>query len=400
MGAQVGAALRARVMAAPSLPAGSAVHAVESLQAAAPAPSAQGRIVVVIPAHNEAAVLPFTLPPLLAQLQRGDELWVIDDGSVDGTARVARAAGARVARRARSAGSKGQALRWWAANAGAHVDATWGVLVLDADSRPAVECVAQLRAALQARIVAGQALVQPVDYAGGVLRELGACSELMEQLLDDARRTARGWPVRLRGTGMLLRGDIFAAAVQRLCTRIEDVELTLFVAAAGHGITALHAAQVLDPKPASSRDAARQRARWLRGQVSVLRMHWRVVLAVAARGPGGWSLLGSVLAKPRSVLVAGKLLAALLLAAMAVHAYSLATAVLAVLLSMWILPDAIYLARGLRLPQTRGLALRLVFAPLYALWWLPIAVLAARREGRWRSPRRAAIDTTTAPQRW
>lgn len=98
-------------MAAPSLPAGSAVHAVESLQAAAPALPAPGRIVVVIPAHNEAAVLPFTLPPLLAQLQRGDELWVIDDGSVDGTARVARAAGARVARRARSAGSKGQALQ-------------------------------------------------------------------------------------------------------------------------------------------------------------------------------------------------------------------------------------------------------------------------------------------------
>ena len=383
------------MMAAPSSPAGSALQAVESLQAAAPA-----RIMVVIAAHNEAALLPFTLPPVLAQLQPGDELWVIDDGSADGTARVARAAGAQVARRARPAGSKGQALRWWAAGAGAHVDGTWGVLVLDADSRPGADCVAQLRAALQAGIVAGQALVQPVDYAGGVLRELGACSELMEQLLDDTRRAARGWPVRLRGTGMLLRGDVFAAAVRRFCTRIEDVELTLFVAAAGHGIAALHAAQVLDPKPASSRDAARQRARWLRGQVRVLRMHWRVVLAVAARGPGGLSLLGSVLAKPRSVLVACKLLAALLLAGLAAHAHALPIVVPAVLLFMWILPDAIYLARGLRLPQTRGLALRLVFAPLYALWWLPIAVLAARREGRWRSPRRAAPDTTTAPLRW
>ena len=383
------------MMAAPGSPAGSALQCVESLQAAALA-----RIVVVIAAHNEAALLPFTLPPVLAQLQPGDELWVIDDGSADGTARVARAAGAQVARRARPAGSKGQALRWWAAGAGAHVDGTWGVLVLDADSRPGADCVAQLRAALQAGIVAGQALVQPVDYAGGVLRELGACSELMEQLLDDTRRAARGWPVRLRGTGMLLRGDVFAAAVRRLCTRIEDVELTLFVAAAGHGIAALHAAQVLDPKPASSRDAARQRARWLRGQVRVLRMHWRVVLAVAARGPGGLSLLGSVLAKPRSVLVACKLLAALLLAGLAAHAHALPIVVPAVLLFMWIFPDAIYLARGLRLPQTRGLALRLVFAPLYALWWLPIAVLAARREGRWRSPRRAAPDTTTAPLRW
>jgi cellulose synthase/poly-beta-1,6-N-acetylglucosamine synthase-like glycosyltransferase len=387
-------------MTAGSLQAGSPGHAVESLPAAAPALPAPVRIVVVIPAHNEAAVLAFTLPLVLAQLQRGDELWVIDDGSTDGTARVARAVGAQVARRARSAGSKGQALRWWAARAGAPVERTCGVLVLDADSRPGADCVAQLRAALQAGIVAGQALVQPVDYAGGVLRELGACSELMEQLLDDTRRAARGWPVRLRGTGMLLRGDVFAAAAQRLCTRIEDVELTLFVAAAGHGITPLHAAQMLDPKPASSSDAARQRARWLRGQARVLRVHWRVVLAVAARGPGGWSLLGSVLAKPRSVLVACKLLAALLLAGMAANAHTLASAVPAGLLLMWIVPDAIYLARGLRLPQMRGLALRLVFAPLYALWWLPIAVLAARRVGRWRSPRRAAPDTTIAPLRW
>ena len=105
-------------------------------------------------------------------------------------------------------------------------------------------------------------------------------------------------------------------------------------------------------------------------------------------------------AKPRSVLVAGKLLAALLLAGMAANAHTLASAVPAGLLLMWIVPDAIYLARGLRLPQMRGLALRLVFAPLYALWWLPIAVLAARREGRWRSPRRAAPDTTIAPLRW
>jgi len=257
-----------------------------------------------------------------------------------------------------------------------------------------------LRAALQAGVVAGQALVQPIDYAGGVLRELGACSELMEQLLDDVRRAARGWPVRLRGTGMLLRGDLFTAAAQRLCTRIEDVELTLFVAAAGHCISALHAAQVQDPKPASSGDAARQRARWLRGQWSVLRTHWRVVLAVAARGPAGWSLLASVLAKPRSVLVAGKLLAALLLAGVAMRTAALLPAALAALFCSWLLPDVIYLARGLCLAQTRGLALRLVFAPLYALWWLPIAVLAARREGRWRSPRRAATDTTTAPLRW
>ena len=56
------------------------------------------RFSVVVPAHNEADVLGRTLGSLRAQDFRGGvEVVVVDNGSVDGTADLARAAGARVA---------------------------------------------------------------------------------------------------------------------------------------------------------------------------------------------------------------------------------------------------------------------------------------------------------------
>lgn len=59
--------------------------------------SEDGPVVVVIPAYNEAATLPGLLPRVCAALP-GAEILVVDDGSRDATAAVARAAGARVAR--------------------------------------------------------------------------------------------------------------------------------------------------------------------------------------------------------------------------------------------------------------------------------------------------------------
>src|SRR5919205_1516514 len=56
---------------------------------------------VVVPARDEAAVLPETLPTLLGQDYPGElAVWLVDDGSTDGTASLAQAIAQREASRA------------------------------------------------------------------------------------------------------------------------------------------------------------------------------------------------------------------------------------------------------------------------------------------------------------
>src|SRR5690606_9610927 len=55
------------------------------------------RVLIIVPAYHEEASLPGLLPRIHEVMPEADIL-VIDDGSSDGTFRVARAAGARVAR--------------------------------------------------------------------------------------------------------------------------------------------------------------------------------------------------------------------------------------------------------------------------------------------------------------
>jgi hypothetical protein len=74
-------------------------------------------ISVVIPAKNAARTLPLVLQRLQMELERADELIVVDDGSSDDTAAIATAVGARVLSTGSARGSVGAArnLGWDAA---------------------------------------------------------------------------------------------------------------------------------------------------------------------------------------------------------------------------------------------------------------------------------------------
>lgn len=72
------------------------LHPIAEDEPLAPDPAPWPSVAVLVPARNEAAVLPATLPSLLAQDYPGAwHLVVIDDRSTDATAAVARACGAR-----------------------------------------------------------------------------------------------------------------------------------------------------------------------------------------------------------------------------------------------------------------------------------------------------------------
>lgn len=173
--------------------------------AAHPAGGAAGPdLAVVIPAYNEARYLPDCLAALrgaLAGAGVAAETIVADDGSTDGTADAARAAGVRVVR----AGARNIAA---ARNAGAAAAGAPFLLFLDADCRVnaplLAEAVAVLRTgtvagggaafrydvpALPARLAAGfwNAVTRVVDWAAGSFL---FCRR-------DAFRAIRGFDARL-----------------------------------------------------------------------------------------------------------------------------------------------------------------------------------------------------------
>lgn len=98
-------------------------------------------ISVVIPALDDAEMLTRCLSDLAAQLRPADEIIVVDNGSSDGTADVARAAGARVIDQPHRG-------IWPAASTG--YDAATGDIIarLDADSRPPADWLLHIEAEL------------------------------------------------------------------------------------------------------------------------------------------------------------------------------------------------------------------------------------------------------------
>jgi cellulose synthase/poly-beta-1,6-N-acetylglucosamine synthase-like glycosyltransferase len=239
-----------------------------------------------------------------------------------------------------------------------------------------------------------QAEVRPLLAAATPIARLAAFSEIVEQKVFDAWRARRGWPVRLRGTGMAVQRAVLETACDRLSTRTEDLELTVLLGSWGASIRPARCGFVLDPKPPDLPGAARQRARWLQGQAEVIRRHPGAILRLALRGPAGLSLLASLFLRPKALVLPLKALAAALAWALAAAAGSTPGWALAVLATLWIGYDLAGLAWGLRLVPDAGDTLRALAAcPAYLALWLRSLVLSAVSRDPWLSSR------SSAPQR-
>jgi 4,4'-diaponeurosporenoate glycosyltransferase len=207
---------------------GSGVRATQA-GAAGAAPS----ISVVVPARDEA----LRLPRLLAALDRSTdafELVVVDDGSVDATAAIARQAGATVVAATPDAGWTGKA---WACQQGATAAGGDVVVFLDADTEPGPRFVGDL--ARRAAGTGGVVSVQPWHRVERPFEHASAFANLVAVLgAGTGPPTRRRWWRRPMAFGPALAVDraAYLAAGGHGAVRgeiAEDVALAAHLAAQG-----------------------------------------------------------------------------------------------------------------------------------------------------------------------
>jgi cellulose synthase/poly-beta-1,6-N-acetylglucosamine synthase-like glycosyltransferase len=333
---------------------------------------------ILIPAHNEAGTIGATIAALVVQLQEwpGAQIWVLADRCTDGTATEAASAGARVAIRTAGPYGKGAVLAWWLESHASHWSEHDFVIVLDADSRLAKGSLEALRAAMQSDAVAAQAFVAPA--ASSKAGRLAGWSEVLMQRIDDEARLRCGWNVPLRGTGMVFRVNALAELAPRLHTLAEDLELDVLLATRQSKVLFVPQAVVFDPKPQQTAGASRQRARWLQGQVQVLRDYWpQVLLALRKGGIGTWFLLWLLFLRPKMALMGLRVLL-LILGLLLGQGGVWLTGLALIGLSL----DVLYYLGSLALVDDRARYIRdLMSTPRYVAMWVYSLGLATVRRG-------------------
>ncbi len=166
---------------------------------------------VVIPARNEASRLPLLLADLAAApASLLHEVWVVDGGSSDGSARLAALAGARVLA---SAAGRGEKLR----RGVAVCEGAW-LLLLHADARLPSGWASEIQRAIHAGEQAAWAFPLAIEAAGPALQLVGALSTL--------RSRWRGLPYGDQGL-LLSRALYGRSGGLRPLPLMEDLEFML-----------------------------------------------------------------------------------------------------------------------------------------------------------------------------
>ena len=242
------------------------------------------RLAVLIPAHNESALIARCVQSLRAQTYPSDlyEIVVVADNCTDDTAAVAARAGAHrvMTRDEPGARGKGQALRWAMDRLLSAAAAPAAVVIIDGDSIAAPD----LLTALARTFEAGAPAVQGESrlYGDGTMSaELRVSAFILMNRVRPRGRAVFGLAHYLVGTGMLLSRDLLLARPWDAFTSAEDLEYSLKLRRSGVNIAFAGDAVACSPTAPNPHAAAQQQLRWEGGQARLART-WLPALIVGA----------------------------------------------------------------------------------------------------------------------
>ncbi len=371
---------------------GAVVHAAREGRAATGQPDdAQAPLPpldVLVPAWNEATVLPATLAALCASDHPDFRVLVIDDGSTDATAEIAAATGDPRVRVLRQPTNQGKAA---ALNAGLAQTRGPHIVSVDADTLVAPDALRRLaRRLAQADAVAGNV---KVGNRRGLLGATQAVEYVAALHLDRRAQHTLGCITTIPGALGAARRDVLrATGGWSGRTRTEDTDLTLTLVRAGRRVVFAPDAVALTEAPATPGDLVRQRARWLHGYLQCL---WHHRGGFFAPSTLGWFGLPSLL---YVYLLAFLLpLPGWLGLTRAAEVVGPAETALAVLAAVGL--DVVFAAWAVWVDRER--ASLVAWAPVQRLLWVPLAyaalalVITRALSGRampwWRAARAGSV---------
>ena len=344
----------------------------------APAPSA----VVVMPAHDEAAIIGATLARLLPELPERFSVLVVADNCHDDTAALAQAAGARSIRRDDPLHrGKGHALAF--ARDHLAIDPPDVVLVLDADGATDRASLAAMAALALAGPVQAVNLLSP-DLTAAPMVQVSNFAFVIKNLVRQRGLFRLAGRANLTGTGMAFPWPVFRDAALATSDIVEDLSLGLDLAR--HGTLPRFAATATVWSASSSAEGTlKQRQRWEGGFLATsLRRALPAMAAAIRRGSPRdlWAGL-SLAIPPLTLLILLDLIGLIVAAGLA--ALAGAPAWPAVVLGVLLLAAALVLVlawRGVGRPfLSAGAAARL---PFYLLWKIPLYLrLLTARQTAW-----------------
>ncbi len=333
---------------------------------------------VLVPARAEGEAVAATLESARAAIGNSSvQIVLLLDGDDPDSERVASRLGIATLTKHPAGPTKGAMLGWAAGHLSDRLEQADAVLILDVGSVIPPRFFAHFQWPAHADAV--QTFL--TGEGTGVARAV-ALSERTAQLWHDRGRQVLGWAVHLRGTGMAFTIAAFQSVARRLITSVEDAEATLLLASEG-ATTVLgpEELQVGDIKPEAIGLAAKQRARWLAGQLGLIVRRSGALLRLMRRRPfEGLAFATELVSRPLSLTGGLRLFAGIgWLIAAAGQGWPLgASAVAAVLLSS-VASDLVWI-RQTGISSWRGMGVSLL--SLGAAWIGAVGLLP-RSIGRW-----------------
>jgi 1,2-diacylglycerol 3-beta-glucosyltransferase len=274
-----------------------AVAALFYRESADPAATSGIRLVVLVPAYNEADLIGRCIASLLDQTYPKGlyHVVVVADNCTDDTALIARREGAQVMVRDRSdLRGKGHALRWAMDEVLADDIPPDAIGVVDADSVAEPNLLLGLVRGVErgAEVVQAEYLVLPEEHSAAA--ELRAAAVLLFHCVRFSGRAALGLPCNLVGNGMLFTRALLEKHPWNAFSSAEDLEYSIDLRLNGVRPVFARSALVRGPVPTSGKGADVQRRRWEGGRLHVVRTRLPSLVVACVRQRRG-SLVDAVI---------------------------------------------------------------------------------------------------------